>query len=65
MSKQSYPKMSAEDIKRNRQYEVEEAMRVLQRAEQIKSDRGLMSGVKKAAADLQKVVGKATPKKKK
>jgi hypothetical protein len=63
--KTSYPKMSAEDVKRNRQYEVEDAIRVLQRSEQIKSDRALMSDVKKAAAELQKVVGKPTPKKKK
>jgi hypothetical protein len=58
MSKVSQPKVSPQE----KQWQVEDAMRTLQRAEQIKSDRGLMAGVKKAAADLQKVVNKSSPK---
>jgi len=49
--------------KESLQYEVQDAMRILQRAEQIKGDKQVMSGVRKAAADLNKVVGnKPAPK---
>lgn len=58
MSKAVQPKMSAED----RKWEVDDALRTLQRAEQIKNDRQLMPMVKKAAADLNKVVNKPTSK---
>jgi hypothetical protein len=69
-SKPTTIKMSSEDTKRQRQWEVEDAMRTLQRAEQIKRDGGMMRDIKKAAMDLNKLVmggptkSKPTPKKK-
>lgn len=44
-------KMSTADKARQRKYEVEEALRTVTRAEEIKRDRGLMSEVKKCATD--------------
>jgi len=51
-------KMSADE----RRWQVEDALRTLQRAEQIKKDGGLMKDVKKAAMDLNKMVFGGTPK---
>lgn len=56
-------------IKPDRQWEIDDAVRTLQRAEAIKKDKFLMGGVKKAVADLNKMAFggpvKSTPKKKK
>jgi hypothetical protein len=41
---------------------VQDAMRTLQAAEKIKGDKQVMAGVRKAAQDLQKVVGKPPSK---
>ena len=63
-------KMSSEDTKRMRQYEIEDAMRTLQRADQIRKDGGMMRDIQRAASDLNKLVmggsttGKTTKKKK-
>jgi hypothetical protein len=61
----SKPVKSAMD----RQWEIEDAMRTLQRAETIKKDKFLMGGVKKAVQDLNKMTlggtTKPVPKKKK
>jgi hypothetical protein len=63
-------RMSPEDTKRMRQYEIEDAMRTLQRADQIRKDGGMMRDIQKAASDLNKLVmggsttGKTTKKKK-
>ncbi len=51
-------KMSADE----RRWQVEDALRTLQRAEQIKRDGGLMKDVKKAAMDLNKMVFGGEPK---
>ena len=48
-------KMSTEE----RRWQVENAMSTLKRAEEIKSDRKLMSEVKKSAAGLMNVVERA------
>lgn len=67
-------RMSAADAKmmkrhqdEQRQYEINDAVRTLQRAEQIKNDKGLMAGVQKAAIELSKIAGKPSsgPKNKK
>lgn len=50
----------------DRQWEIDDAVRVLQRAEAIKNDKFLMGGVKKSIASLNKVVApmtKSAPKK--
>lgn len=56
-------------IKPDRQWEIDDAVRTLQRAEAIKKDKFLMGGVKRAVADLNKMAfggsTKSTPKKKK
>ena len=51
--------------KLDREYEVQDARRTLERAEKIKADKGLMREVKKAHEREAKVIGKATstPKK--
>ena len=46
------PLKSAQD----RQWEIEDALRTLQRAEAIKKDKFLMGGVKKSVAGLNKMV---------
>lgn len=57
-----------EQSKQERQWQVEDAMRTLQRAEQIRSDKALMNDVKKSMLNLQKMVmggsTKAVPAKK-
>ena len=60
-------KMSSEDAKRIRQYEIEDAMRTLQRADQIRKNGGMMRDIQKAASDLNKLVmgGSTTGKTKK
>lgn len=64
--------MSAADAKmmkrhqdEQRQYEINDAVRILQKAEQIKNDKGLMAGVQKAAQELSRIAGKNSPKPKK
>ena len=49
--------------KEQRRYEVEDAMRTLTRAEQIRRDPKLMADVRTLATDLKKVVGRAPTKK--
>jgi len=55
--------------KPDRQWEIDDAVRTLQRAEAIKKDKFLMGGVKKSISDLNKMAfggtTKTTPKKKK
>jgi hypothetical protein len=47
----------------DRQWEVEDALRTLQRAEKIRKDSALMGEVKKSVASLQKMAfGGSTPK---
>lgn len=57
-----------EQSKQERQWQVEDAMKTLQRAEQIRSDKALMNDVKKSMLNLQKMVmggsTKAVPAKK-
>jgi hypothetical protein len=62
MPSPAMPKMSAEDRRRQRQYEIDDAMRTLARAEQIKQDAELMGDVRKLATDLKRVAGRE-PKK--
>lgn len=58
--------ISAEQKKQERQWQVDNALQTLQRAEQIKKDAGLMRDVRKSASDLTKAVGaNRTPSKKK
>lgn len=45
-----------------RRYEVEDAMRTLVRAEQVKRDPKLMQDVRTLATDLKKVAGREPPK---
>lgn len=49
----------------DRQWEIEDAMRTLQRAETIKNDKFLMGGVKKEVAKLSKMMTGAPVKSKK
>lgn len=49
---------SPEEAKRRRQCEVDDAMRALVRAEQIKKDPKLMADVRMLAADLKRVAGR-------
>jgi hypothetical protein len=50
--------------KPDRQWEIDDALRTLQRAEAIKKDKFLMGGVKRAVQDLNKMaLGGGTPKK--
>lgn len=57
--------------KPDRQWEIDDAVRTLQRAEAIKKDKFLMGGVKKSISDLNKMafggttVSKSISKKKK
>lgn len=57
-TKAAEPTQSAE----GRRWEVEDAVRTLSRAEQIKSDPKLMKDVRVLAKDLQRVVEKASPR---
>lgn len=58
--------MSATQKKQERQWQVDNALSTLQRAEQIKKDSRLMAEVKKSAAELSRAVGGTrTPAKKK
>lgn len=62
------PTVSAAQKKQERQWQVESALSTLQRADQIRKDKGLMADVKKAASSIAQAVGcnaKAAPKKKK
>lgn len=60
-------KMSTAQAKQERQWQVDNALSTLQRADQIKKDKPLMAQVRKAASELQRAVGQPsrTPKKKK
>ncbi|HPP18394.1 MAG TPA: hypothetical protein PLT51_00240 [Candidatus Dojkabacteria bacterium] len=49
-------------IKPDRQWEIDDAVRTLQRAEAIKKDKFLMGGVKRAVADLNKMAFGGQPK---
>jgi len=49
--------------KEQRRYEVEDAMRVLTRAEQIRKALKLMQDVRTLASDLKRVVGRSPAKK--
>lgn len=49
-------------IKPDRQWEIDDAVRTLQRAEAIKKDKFLMGGVKKAVHDLNKMAFGGQPK---
>ena len=53
--------------KPDRQWEIDDAVRTLQRAQAIQKDKFLMGGVKKAAQDLNKMLygGPTKPTKKK
>lgn len=53
--------MARENADRRR-YEVEDAMRTLVRAEQVKRDPKLMADVRTLASDLKKVAGREPPK---
>jgi hypothetical protein len=59
--------MASKPVKsvQDRQWEVEDAMRTLQRAEVIQKDKALMGAVKKSITNLNKMVLGGTPKKKK
>ena len=46
----------------DRQWEIEDAMRTLQRAETIKKDKFLMGGVKKSINELNKMALGGSPK---
>lgn len=46
----------------DRQWEIEDAMRTLQRAEAIRKDAALMGGVKKSMDSLNKMMFGGTPK---
>lgn len=46
----------------DRQWEIEDAMRTLQRAEAIRKDKALMGGVKKSMDSLNKMMFGGTPK---
>jgi hypothetical protein len=46
------------ESRERRRYEVEDAVRTLTRAEQIKSDAKLMADVRTLAADLKRVAGR-------
>jgi capsular polysaccharide biosynthesis protein len=50
-------KMSAEDKKREMQWKVESAMRVINEYNNIMKDKALMGQVKKAAMDQVKMLG--------
>lgn len=50
-------------VNSDRQWEIEDAMRTLQRAEAIKKDKFLMGGVKKSIMNLNKMVAPKTTKK--
>jgi len=54
------PILSAQD----KRWEIEDAIRTLQRAEDIRSNAKLMSDVKSSITKLQKVVTSSSPKKK-
>jgi hypothetical protein len=57
---------ASEDRKRERQYQVDNAMNTLKRAAEIKKDPSLMRDVQKAIKQLQaSCVGRPTPPKKK
>jgi len=63
MAKMSKPIMSKEE----QRWQVEDALRTLQRAEEIRKDAKLMAGVKKSITNLQKMAfgGPTKPTKKK
>lgn len=56
-------KATAEDKARQRKYEVEDALRTVTRAEEIKRDRPLMAAVKKCATEQIKCLQTAVKKK--
>lgn len=53
---------SPEEAKERRRYEVEDAMRTLTRAEQIRREPKLMADVRTLATDLKKIAGREPPK---
>lgn len=55
-------KLSKPLAKPDRQWEIDDAVRTLQRAEAIKKDKFLMGGVKRAVADLNKMAFGGQPK---
>jgi len=57
------PVAAQAEAKDRRRYEVEDAMRTLVRAEQIRKDPKLMDDVRVLATDLKKVAGREPPKK--
>jgi len=57
----SKPIKSAQD----RQWEIEDALRTLQRAETIRKDKFLMGGVKKSVQSLNKMIAPSTKPRKK
>lgn len=58
MAKLSKPVMSKEE----QRWQVEDALRTLQRAEEIRKDSKLMAGVKKSITNLQKMAFGGSPK---
>lgn len=52
--------ISEADAAERRSYEARDAIRTLQRAEEIKADRGLMRDVKREAVSQQKALAKVT-----
>lgn len=51
-------------VKPDRRWEIDEAMRTLARAEQIKRDPKLMADVRTLASDLKRIAGREPPKRK-
>ena len=52
--------IKSKEVKMDREYEVQDARRTLERAEKIKSDKGLMREVKKAHEREANVIKRAT-----
>lgn len=57
--------MGSIKLTQDRQWEIEDAMRTLQRAEAIKKDKFLMGGVKKQVVHLNKMINGGAMKVKK
>lgn len=63
MAKVTAQAMPAAEGRERHRYEVEDAMRALVRAEQIRKDAKLMADVRVLATDLKKVAGREPAKK--
>jgi hypothetical protein len=63
MANATMPQTSAREQAERRRWEVEDAMRTLARAEQVKRDAKLMADVRTLAADLKRVAGREPAKK--